>query len=71
MGNEIPKGIILTLNRIIYDLDESNNDELADLMKEFMKIVLKIFQIETYLEDNPLDSDKSHNYTFKQKMRLI
>ena len=57
MDNESPNGIILTLNRIIYDLDESDNEELADLMKELMKIVLKTFQIETPIEDNPLDSD--------------
>ena len=71
MDNEFPKGIILTLNRIIYDLDESDNNELAIEMRKFMKIVLGAFQIETPIEDNLLNSEKSHNYSFKQKIRLI
>ena len=71
MDNEFPKGIILTLNRIIYDLDESDNKELAIEMRKFMKIVLGAFQIATPIEDNLLNSEKSHNYSFKQKIRLI
>ena len=66
MDNEVPKGIILTLNRIIFDLDEIGNVEIADLMRKFMQILLKTFKIEFHI-----NSDDSHSYSFKHKIRLI
>ena len=66
MDNEVPKGIILTLNRIIFDLDEIGNVEIADLMRKFMQILLKTFKIEFQI-----NRDDSHSYSFKHKIRLF
>ena len=66
MDKEFPKGIILTLNRIIFDLEEIGNFELADLMRKFMQILLRTLKIEFQI-----NSDDSHSYSFKHKIRLI